>query len=83
MEIPGWNGPGGMREQLDGIKKLTAPKNPGDAEIIAAAVKLYRLMQCWSPESRKTIDAFDPKVSGDLGDFQIEVGLHLQRAGRR
>lgn len=82
MEIPGWNGPGGLRDQLDEFKRLTSV-NPGDKEIVQAATLLYQRIQSWPAEVRKTIDAFDPKVSGDLGDFQIEVGLHLQRAGRR
>jgi hypothetical protein len=48
------------------------PMRP-DVRIVEAAVDLWRRIKAWPEDTRKTFDAFDPKASGDLGDFLIAM----------
>jgi len=45
---------------------------------VNAAVRLYRQIKEWHPETRKMIDAFDHRTSGDLGDFLIAMDRILK-----
>jgi len=49
-----------------------------DARAVKAATDLYLKIKSWPESVRQLIDSLDGKVSGDLGDFLIDMDRVLR-----
>lgn len=65
-----------LRKQIELINRIAKgephPMRP-EVRITNAAIDLWKHMKDWSNDTRKMIDAFDHRASGNLGDFLIAM----------
>jgi hypothetical protein len=64
----------GLMEDVDKLNQIAKERTRRpDERIIRAAIKLSEQIKSWDRQTRELIDALDKRVSGDVGDFLIEV----------
>jgi len=69
----------GARALMRQVADLNRVMNGGqsqlspDARAVKAATELYLKIKSWPESVRQLIDSLDARVSGDLGDFLIDM----------